>query len=113
MRFNEIPASIGELGTGGIYVLNASQRTQKTKEVLTMLNHCIHKKIPDKHSTTSMTGLKGGPMRAYSAHHPVHSRLHGLTRQRGKHAGGYKGFTFTYPLESFITIQKNVKEEVK
>ena len=35
MRFNEIPVSIGELGTDRIYVLNASQRTQLPQKGLT------------------------------------------------------------------------------
>ena len=53
------------------------------------------------------TGLKGGPMRAHSAHHPVHGRLHGLTRH-GKHGMGifkgfsYGAFTFSTVYEIFI-----------
>ena len=67
-----------------------------------MLNHCIQKKIPDKHSTIPMNGLKGGPMRAILSTSRYTALMHGLTRQKGKHAGGYKSFTFTYPHTSFI-----------
>ncbi len=50
---------------------------------------------------------KCGPMRGPLVHHPVHCRLHGLTRHGMESAGIFKGFssenfTFTYPLRSFI-----------
>ena len=74
---------------------------------------CIQDTSSGRYLALPTNEVKGGPMRAHSAHHPVHGHLHGLTRH-GKHGMGifksfsYGGSTFTYPYISFINPESYV-----
>ena len=76
--------------------------------------YMINKGRGEKWMEINEKTIKSGPMRTIRVHLKVHGHLHGLTRQRGRGAQGFKSFhgnksTFTDPTANLIRIDADMR----